>query len=130
MELLPRELAVTIPAMYSQEAKDPSEVAVPVKYFFPAGRGTWYVVEAEAVLKDGSCRPLAEVTETDEVEDVIFFGFVRSPLGPDLDEMGNFSLREMESVKGLWGLRMERDLHWDPTTTLDKVVQRGPGYHD
>ena len=65
---------------------DPIVIA---KFFNPSGRGTWYA------------------TEYNE-EKGIFFGYV-SLFGDYNDEWGNFSLKELEEVKGQMGLGIERD---------------------
>jgi hypothetical protein len=62
-----------------------------VKFFFPAGRYTFLVTEAEPRGKD-----------------VLFFGFCVSPLGEDCDEWGYTSLTELLSVR-VRGLTIERD---------------------
>jgi hypothetical protein len=64
-----------------------------VKFFFPAGRYTFFVTEGEPRGKD-----------------LLFFGFCVSPLGPDCDEWGYTSLTELLSVR-VRGLAIERDLH-------------------
>ena len=54
----------------------------------------------------------------------MFFGW--ATLGdPQNAELGYFSLDELESVRGRFGLKIERDLHWDDTTTLKTVMDRG-----
>ena len=65
-----------------------------VKYFFPAGRYTFYVTEG---------RP--------EGKDFLFFGYCVSPLGGDCDEWGYTTLTELLSVR-VRGLAVERDLHF------------------
>jgi hypothetical protein len=64
-----------------------------VKFFFPAGRYTFFVTEAEP-----------------QGQDVLFFGFCVSGLGEDCDEWGYTSLTELLSVR-VRGLTIERDLH-------------------
>ena len=76
---------------------------VPLKIFDPTGRMTFYAVEFDG-------------------EDTLF-GWMVSPLDADCDEFGYASLSELQGVKGRMGLGMERDLHWNPNTTLDKVVE-------
>jgi len=44
-------------------------------------------------------------------EEKIFFGFVQI-FGDHNDEWGYFSLAELESVKGRFGLGIERDLYF------------------
>jgi len=97
MELVPKEIEATFPPLYSQEnVADP--VAV-IKFFDPCGRYTFYVLEARRE-PDG---------------DLLLFGFCVSPLGPDCDELGYASLRELESVRGPLGLGIECDLYFKPT---------------
>ena len=88
MELLTDELRAELPKLYAQEGnKDPKVYA---KFFFPAGRWTWFVTEGQQ-----------------EGEDFIFFGYV---IG-DFEEWGNFSLSELQSVN-VRGLTVERDLYF------------------
>ena len=72
-----------------RSVKDPIVIA---KFFNPAGAGTWYATEYNAKSK-------------------LFFGYV-SIFGDWNDEWGSFSLTELESVKGMFGLGIERDLYW------------------
>lgn len=115
-KLLPYELAQTFPAPYSTEKVPEHEKVVVAKFFFAAGSGTWYAVEATAILRDGSEVPLNTLPKEHfdkglvGIEDVLFFGYVT---GLVEDEWGYFSLRELQSVKVL-GLGIERDLWWKP----------------
>ena len=97
MELIPKEIETILPPLYSQEnVADP--VAI-VKLFHPCGGCTFYVLEAGR-QPDGDLR---------------LFGYCRSALGPDCDELGYASLRELQSVRGPLGLGIERDLYFRPT---------------
>ena len=87
---------------YSTETLDDSKKKAVIKYFSPVGRFTWYVIEGE-VQKDG---------------DILFFGYVKGN-DPMDDEYGYFSLKELESITLPWGLKIERDLHFDPTSIED-----------
>jgi len=92
MELLPNEIEITIPKLYSQE-----QIEVPtvyVKFFDPSGSWTWFATEGER-QRDG---------------DFLFFGRVDG----FEREFGYFSLRELESVRGRFGLGIERDLSFKP----------------
>ena len=40
------------------------------------------------------------------------------------DEYGYFSLKELESITLPWGLKIERDLYFDPTTIEDIKSER------
>lgn len=88
MELLPPELRAELPKLYAQEGTEDPKVYA--KFFFPAGRWTWFVTEGQQ-----------------EEEDFIFFGYV---IG-DFEEWGNFSLTELQSVS-VHGLTVERDLYF------------------
>lgn len=95
MKLLTKELLAELPPLYSQEHNpDPTVI---VKFFDPTGSWSWYAYEFDP--KEG-----------------LFFGFVHG----FEDELGYFSLAELQSVKGPFGLGIERDLHWKPTP-LSKV---------
>jgi hypothetical protein len=74
-----------------EDVKDPIVVC---KFFNPAGAGTWWATEYSP-------------------EDRIFFGYV-SIFGDECDEWGTFSLEEIENYRGMFGLGIERDLHFDP----------------
>jgi hypothetical protein len=97
MELIPKEVEALLPSLYSQE-NVPDPVAV-VKFFDPCGRYTFFVFEGQRE-PDG---------------DLLLFGFCRSPLGPDCDELGYASLSQLETVRGPLGLGIERDLYFKPT---------------
>jgi len=90
MKLMTKELEARFKEVGSQEeVKDPLIIA---KYFNPSGAGTWYATEYNH-------------------KERIFFGYV-SIFGDLNDEWGYFSLEELESVKGLFGLGIERDLYF------------------
>lgn len=90
MELMTAELEKRFAAVGSQEeVKDPVIVA---KFFNPQGPGTWYATEYDPKTKT-------------------FFGYV-SIFGDWNDEWGYFSLQELQSFKGYFGLGIERDLYW------------------
>jgi hypothetical protein len=91
MQLLTDELRATLPKLYAQESE--KDKIVYAKFFTPWTGWTWFVTEGQQ-----------------EEGDFIFFGFV---IGLE-HEWGNFSLNELESVRGPGGLRIERDLHFTP----------------
>ncbi len=88
MELLSKEIKDKLPKLGETEnTKDPIAV---VKFFTPWSNWTWYATEFDG-------------------EDT-FFGLV---LGFE-KELGYFSLKELESVRGPMGLGIERDLYFTP----------------
>ena len=90
MKLLTKAILKRFEKVGSQEEiKDPIII---VKYFNPAGRGTWYATEYDPT-------------------DRTFFGYV-SIFGDHCDEWGRFSLAELENIKLPWGLGIERDLYF------------------
>ena len=115
MKLLTKELIRKIPGPRAQE-----NVADPMAYckFFSCGNGwTWWVTEAWQVVVDAATgdfieeRALKEPLKPGEkVEDIIFMGKVA---GIET-ELGTFSLNELQSVRGIMGLGVERDIHWQP----------------
>jgi len=90
MKLMTKELEARFKEIGSQEdIKDPIIIA---KYFNPSGAGTWYATEYNP-------------------EKRLFFGYV-SIFGDLNDEWGYFSLDELDSFKGQFGLGIERDLYF------------------
>lgn len=87
MMLLTKELRKKLPPLGARDGLDGPAL---VKFFTPWAGWTWYAAEFDG-------------------EDV-FFGLVEG-----LDrELGYFSLRELEALRGPVGLRVERDLYWTP----------------
>lgn len=101
MKLLTKEVARQLPPLYSQEEKGGDAVAK-VKFFTPWSSWTWYATEYDP-------------------EEQNFFGLVDG----HEKELGYFSLREMEEVKGPYGLQIERDLYWRPKP-LREIWPEGP----
>ena len=106
MELLPDELRQRLPPLYSQEGvKDP---IVYIKFFTPDSNWTWFVTEGSA-----------------EGEDFIFFGFV---IGFER-EWGYFALSELSQAQGPAGLKVERDLHFQPVP-IQQITSEAPAFSD
>ncbi len=92
MKLLTKAIEKKLPAFYSTDGRGDSAVAV-VKFFNPTGSWTWYATEYNP-------------------EERMFYGIVD---GHEL-ESGYFSLDELESFRGRFGLGIERDMYWTPLT--------------
>lgn len=94
--ILPPQLRATLPPLYATE--DVPDPVVHAKLFTPWAGWTWYVTEFDG------CDTLFGLVSGHEVE------------------LGYFSLREIEELRGPGGLRVERDLHFSPKP-LNRVQQ-------
>ena len=102
MKLLTKELVKRFAQVGSQETeKDPIILA---KFFNPTGAGTWYATEYDP-------------------GDRTFFGYV-SIFGDWNDEWGSFSLDELESYRGKFGLGIERDLYFGEKQASQVIPRR------
>jgi len=97
MKLITKEIQNILPKLYEQDDKGLNAIAY-VKFFTPDSNWTWYATEFDG--KD------------------IFFGLVDG----FVKELGYFSLLELESVRGPLGLKIERDLYFEPTT-LEELMK-------
>ncbi len=96
-KLIPEQLISKIPPLYAtEELKDDAKVCH-VKLFISDSNWTWYIIEIG------------------EDKDICF-GYVE---GLE-NELGYFSLEELEATHGPLGLKIERDLYFKPTI-LSKI---------
>lgn len=84
-----------IPKLYETEDIEMEDKVIHAKLFTPWTNWTWYVIECDG---EDQC-----------------FGFVKG-LGC---EFGYFSLSELASIEGPFGLKVERDIHFEPTIVGD-----------
>ena len=92
MMMLTKENEKNLPALYAEEDTPTNDKMVWVKYFQPWGKSwTWYATEWSPTER-------------------VFFGYVDG----DFPEWGYFSLDELESIRGPFGLKIERDMHFKP----------------
>lgn len=98
-QLLTQSIRQALPKLYAQDGKGYEAVAY-VKFFTPDSSWTWYATEFDG-------------------EDT-FFGLVQG----QEEELGYFSLRELESTRGPLGLHIERDISFKPKplSGLKKIV--------
>lgn len=90
MMLLTKALTKQLPALYTcEKTPDPKVVC---KFFTPWSSWTWYAIEYDG--RD------------------TFFGYADNGCGGG--ELGYFTLSELLSVKGPYGLKIERDLWFSP----------------
>lgn len=95
-----RAVEKSLPALYAQEKLGEKAIAH-VKFFAPWSNWTWYATEYDPKTR-------------------MFFGLVSG----FEDELGSFSLDELQSVKGPYGLRIERDMYWTPKTVGEIMTMR------
>jgi hypothetical protein len=97
MQLMTKDIEAKIPALGVTEELG-NKARVWVKFFDPSGSWNWYATEYEP--STGVCFGLVHGFE---------------------DELGYFTLGELESASGPLGLGIERDMYWDNTKTLGEV---------
>jgi hypothetical protein len=100
MKLITKELERKLPEIGAQEGKGESAL-VYAKFFAPWTNWTWYALEYDR-------------------EKRICFGLVAG----FETEFGYFSIDELEKVKGPLGLRVERDLYFEPKTVKEVMKER------
>lgn len=105
MKLLTKAIEKKLPALYTNENKRPNEVKIPVKFFSPDSNWTWWATEYDPIERR-------------------FFGLVEG----FEREYGYFMLDELETARGPFGLKIERDLHWNGNTTIADVQNCKPLY--
>ena len=89
MQLLTKEIAIRLPPLGSQDGLG-YDATAHLKLFTPDSSWTWYATEYDPA-------------------DRMFFGLV---LGME-QELGYFSLDDLEAARGPLGLPIERDLHFE-----------------
>jgi hypothetical protein len=88
----------TANAERSERGKEPCDFVPVIKLFCPWGGATWLL------------------TELDPEDSDLAFGLC--DLGMGFPELGSVSISEIAAIAGPGGLRIERDLHFRPTRTL------------
>ena len=88
MKLLTKGLEERFSKLGCQDGKGDSAIII-AKFFTPWTNWTWWATEFMP-------------------EENLFFGLVQ---GLEV-ELGYFSLEELQSIRGVGGLGIERDLHW------------------
>ena len=100
MMLLTKAILKKLPPLYAMEHTKAENVPVVVKFFCPWGSWSWYATEFDG--KD------------------LFFGLVDG----HEKEVGYFRLSELKSLRGPWGLRIERDMHFGKHTLAEVMEKR------
>ena len=102
MKLMTKTLEDRFAQVGTQEhIADPIIVA---KFFNPCGAGTWYATEYDPVQR-------------------LFFGYV-SIFGDHNDEWGSFSLDELETYCGPFGIGIERDLYFGEKRASEVIREK------
>ena len=91
MKLMTKEIRKSLPPLYSTDGQG-DEVIVRAKYFTPDSNWTWYATEFDG--------------------DDTFFGLINGFAA----ELGLFSLKKLDSIRGPMGLPIERDRYFTPKT--------------
>ncbi len=100
--ILPDEIKKALPPLRSQsEETDPMVIA---KFFCPWGAATWWVFEYDG-------------------EDILF-GFAYL-LNEESAELGYISKKDLESIRGFGGLRIERDHNFEPKKLSQALFAHG-----
>lgn len=90
MNLVTKEIRDRTPLI--DETATSSDPLLTAKFFDPCGSWTWYLIELD--------------TDNDTA-----YGYVEG----HYNELGYFSIKELESIKRPYGLRIERDVYFEPT---------------
>lgn len=96
MKLMTKKVLKSLPAQGSTIGQAPNSILAQVKFFCPWNSWTWYAVEYNP-----ECR--------------LFYGLVDG----FEKEVGYWGLEELEDIKGPFGLKIERDLYFNPTPLLE-----------
>jgi hypothetical protein len=99
MMLLTKEIKSKLPKLYTHDGKPANEVPIVIKFFTPDSNYSWFITEGEE----------------QENGDWLFFGMVHG----FEKEMGYFTLNELQSVKGTFGLGVERDMYYGNHTLAE-----------
>jgi len=113
MKLLTEELRAKLPKLYETENIPVEEKMAVVKFFQPWGSWTWYATEGSKVCPKHGNYDCIECPKP--WNEFLFFGWVHG----FEREWGYFSLKELESVCGPFGLKIEQDLYFKPTKIKD-----------
>lgn len=100
MKLITKALEKSVPKLSAQDGKGLDEMVFHVKLFTPWSNWTWYIAEAD--FETGRCFGMVDGFEA---------------------ELGYFDLGELSEIRGMGGLKIERDMHFKPTVRTDLRLQ-------
>tara|TARA_B100000287_G_C20600456_1_gene767847 strand:+ start:274 stop:585 length:312 start_codon:yes stop_codon:yes gene_type:complete len=96
MKLLTKEIIKKTPKLYSTENIKPDEKMITAKFFNPLGHEKWF---------------LMELSEDNDIAYGLCVVFEK--------ELGIFSINELKEIKLPFGLKIERDLYFQPCKYKD-----------
>jgi len=102
MKLLTEEILQKFKEQGDTSEMLPEDIKIIAKYFTPDGSATWYMYEYNPKTK-------------------VFFGYANLGI-PEFAECGTIALKELESVRGVFGLSVERDRYYGYKHTLKEVI--------
>ena len=94
MKLLTESIKAAAEKQYSKQSDMAQNVVA--KFFNPCGAGTWYLMNKHK--DDDYCWGIVDLHEI---------------------EMGSFSMGELENIRLPFGLKIERDLYFEPMKAKD-----------
>ncbi len=106
MKLLTKDLEhrLTRAAEQRDDERELEDVRILAKFFNPSGAATWLISEYNP-------------------RDRLFYGYASLGFGPGFDEWGYISRDELESLRGPFGLGIERDLYFEPKSFAEARQQ-------
>lgn len=117
MMLITKAIATKLAAAdqsYVDSGETPQQVLV--KFFCPWGAATWWIVQGTPIDANG------EPTTADKAKDWHMFGF--ADMGDHRSaELGYTLLSQLTEIRGPFGLKIERDRHYNGST-LKEVCGR------
>jgi hypothetical protein len=97
--------AAHVKALLKNHGKELSEMKPVAKLFCPWGAATWLICEMDP-----------------QDNDIVY---AICDLGLDCVEYGTVSMRELQNLRGPFGLKIERDLHWTASKTASEYYNEG-----
>ena len=101
MKIITKAIEAAFAKQGDTSKKSMKDIKIVLKLFNPTGAGTWYLYE--------------------KLDEDVYMCFAN--LGDsEMAELGTVSMQELMSFRGMFGLGIERDMHFDPLSkTLEDV---------
>ena len=102
MKILTQEILDAFAKQGDTSQKSAKDIKIVLKLFNPTGAGTWYLYE--------------------KLDDDVYMCFANLD-DPEMAECGTVSMSELLDFKGMFGLGIERDKFFKPSSrTLEEVI--------